>query len=952
MKPHSLFTFISSLWGRLPFAGRLLFTASFALIVAGTAMLYASALGDAKQTKIDLSEQLAGELQAVPASLAELLVIGDFASIQQALDSAVARPNIRAIRYRDASGAMLSSHDQPTPSHAPAAFARWLNLSQVSGQAEAIVGARRYGTIEVTLTPQHAINRSWERLTQHLSILLLAIALDFLGIWLVLRAGLRPLSALDAGAQALKQGKFTARILSQGSPELQRLIGSFNAMAEAVQDSNHRLIQEKERVQITLASIGDAVIATDADGYVEFMNPIAEALTGWPSAEAKGQLITNVFCVMLETSRQPAYNPITRALRDGRIVVMDSLTLLVARDGSERPVADSAAPIRAETGEIIGAVLVFRDQSGEREKLHRLNLLASVFEHTHEGIIITDSERRILEVNPAFTTLTGYASDEVIGKTPGLLRSDRHDDEFYVGIQRALSETGHWNGEIWNRRKNGEVFAELENISAIRDANGQITHYVGIFTDITIQKQHEEQLSYIAHYDALTNLPNRILLADRLQLALAQTKRARDLMAICYLDLDGFKPINDTLGHEVGDRLLMEMARRLSESLRGGDTVARLGGDEFVLLLPGLTTVDECEKSLARLLRRVAEPYLINGHKVGVSASIGVTLYPFDDADADTLLRHADQSMYSAKQAGRNRYQFYDFVQDQRQRERTDFLDRMKAGLLAGEFCLYFQPKVDMRRGVVVGAEALIRWQHPERGLLPPVDFLPFLDGSDFAAAIDTWVLNAALGQLTQWKMAGLDLSVSVNISASLLQDEHFPTRLGELLARHPTVPVGCLEIEVLETAALEDIRRVSEVIGACGKLGVSFALDDFGTGYSSLTYFRRLPASTLKIDQSFVRDMLKDPDDLAIVEGVIGLAHAFRRNVVAEGVETAEHGILLLQLGCDIGQGYGIARPMSAESFPAWVANFTPDPRWKAGEDKYPGSAPVAALSYGARKP
>ncbi|MBI5753168.1 MAG: EAL domain-containing protein [Hydrogenophilales bacterium] len=946
------FAFISSLWGRLPFAGRLLFTASFALVVAGTTMLYASALGDAKQARSDLAEQLAGELQAVPASLAELLVIGDFTSIQQALDSAVTRSNLAAVRYRDASGAVLSSRDQPIPSRAPAAFARWLNLSQVSGQADAIVGARRYGVIEITLTPQHAINRSWERLTQHMAILLLAIALDFLGIWLVLRAGLRPLSALDAGAQALKQGELAARILPQGSPELRRLIDSFNAMAEAVQNSNRRLIQENERVQVTLASIGDAVIATDANGQVEFMNPVAEALTGWPSAEAKGQPITSVFRVMLEASRQPAYNPVMRALRDGRIVVMDSLTLLVARDGSERPVADSAAPIRAETGAIIGAVLVFRDQSGEREKLHRLNLLASVFEHTHEGIVITDAERRILEVNPAFTTLTGYASNEVIGKTPGMLRSDRHDDEFYVGMQHALRETGHWSGEIWNRRKNGEVFAELENISAIRDANGQITHFVGIFTDITLQKQHEERLRYIAHYDALTNLPNRILLADRLHLALAQTKRAHDLMAICYLDLDGFKPVNDTLGHEIGDRLLMEVARRLAESMRGGDTVARLGGDEFVLLLPGLTTVDECEKGLARLLRRVAEPYPINGHKVGVSASIGVTLYPFDDADADTLLRHADQSMYSAKQAGRNRYQFYDFVQDQRQRARTDILDRMKAGLLAGEFRLYFQPKVDMRRGVVVGAEALIRWLHPERGLLPPMEFLPLLDGSDFAAAIDTWVLDAALSHLAQWKMAGLDLSVSVNISATLLQDERFPNRLGELLARHPTVPGGRLEIEVLETAAHEDIHRVSEVIDACSKLGVSFALDDFGTGYSSLTYFRRLPASTLKIDQSFVRDMLKDPDDLAIVEGVIGLAQAFRRNVVAEGVETAEHGILLLELGCDVAQGYGIARPMSAEALPAWVASFAPDPRWAAAVGGYHMGAPFTlALNQESRK-
>jgi EAL domain-containing protein (putative c-di-GMP-specific phosphodiesterase class I) len=357
--------------------------------------------------------------------------------------------------------------------------------------------------------------------------------------------------------------------------------------------------------------------------------------------------------------------------------------------------------------------------------------------------------------------------------------------------------------------------------------------------------------------------------------------------------------------------------------------VARLGGDEFVLLLSGMKDIDECQRTLERLLRSVAKPYTVETAQVELSASVGVSIYPLDDTDPDTLLRHADQAMYAAKESGRNRYHLFDPEHDRRARAQREAMSRIEAGLENGEFRLYYQPKVDMRRGRVVGAEALIRWQHPERGLLPPAEFLSYIDGTELSVGAGEWVIGEALKQMEAGRRAGLDLPVSVNISARHLQSPGFTDYLTQALNRHDRVPAGNLELEILETSALDDLMHVTGLIEECRKLGVTFALDDFGTGYSSLSYFKRLSAETLKIDQSFVRDMLRDSEDMAIVDGIIGLADAFQRKVIAEGVEEVEHGILLLHLGCDLAQGFAIARPMPAEAIPGWVAAWHPHADW-----------------------
>jgi diguanylate cyclase (GGDEF)-like protein len=501
----------------------------------------------------------------------------------------------------------------------------------------------------------------------------------------------------------------------------------------------------------------------------------------------------------------------------------------------------------------------------------------------------------------------------------------RYKDELHAYLRR---NTGHFVSEVRLVCKDGSSKWMLcRGTVTRRDDTGVPVLMVGTFSDITLLKQHEKQLEHIAHYDALTGIPNRVLLADRLQQALAHTKREGSTLAVCYLDLDGFKLVNDTMGHEAGDTVLIEVTQRIKDTIRGDDTVARLGGDEFAVLLLGLNAADECSVSLNRLLEAISQPIEIRSKLFEVSASIGVAIYPGDEYDADTLLRHADQAMYTAKQSGKNRYYLYDAENDQRARVHQEFMRRLESALERGEFQLYYQPKVDMRSLQLVGAEALIRWNHPERGVLAPAEFLHEIEGTTLEVEVGDWVVATALEQLEQWHRAGLAIELSINIAARHLQASDFTWKLKRKLLRYPDLPKGSLQIEVLETAALEDIPRAIDTIERCRNLGITFALDDFGTGYSSLSYLGRLPVDTLKIDQSFIRDMLLDKGDRAIVQGVIALAKAFDRRIVAEGVETEELFLALLEMGCEYGQGYGIARPMPAERLPAWLENWNDTP-------------------------
>lgn len=528
-----------------------------------------------------------------------------------------------------------------------------------------------------------------------------------------------------------------------------------------------------------------------------------------------------------------------------------------------------------------------------------------------------------------FAEMLGYGDGEFGEHAEHFFRIIHPDDvlrikgELQDYLQRNM---GHYVSEMRVACKDGGWKWLLCRGTAIRHDAAQV-RIVGTFTDITLIKQHEKQLEHIAHFDALTGIPNRLLLADRLQQALAHSKRDGSILAVCYLDLDGFKFVNDTMGHEAGDKVLIEVTKRIKGSIREDDTVARLGGDEFAVLLLGLHAAEECSASLNRLLEAISQPIEIRDKLFEVSASIGVATYPGDDHDADTLLRHADQAMYSAKQSGKNRFYLYDAENDQRARTHHELLRRLKLAMERNELELHYQPKVDLRSRHMAGAEALIRWRDPERGLLPPSEFLHEIEGTTLEVELGDWVVAAAFAQLALWHGAGLPMELSINISARHLQAKDFAWKLKRKMLRYPGLPRGSLQVEVLETAALEDIPRVSDTIERCRKLGISFALDDFGTGYSSLSYLGRLPVDTLKIDQSFIRDMMHDAGDRAIVQGVIALAKAFDRRIVAEGVESEELFHELVKMGCEYGQGYGIARPMRASELPAWLEKWNRTP-------------------------
>jgi len=666
---------------------------------------------------------------------------------------------------------------------------------------------------------------------------------------------------------------------------------------------------------LTINRMSDGMYVSVNHGFTNSLGYAAEEVVGHSSLE---------FHIWEDPAARAR---LVRGLQE-RGVVLNLEAVFRAKDGRRVCGLMSASMIYLQG--VPHLLAITRDISERKKTEDSLSLAASVFANSREGIMITSLDGTIMDVNAAFTDITGYAHDEVVGKNPRILHSGRHGADYYASMWSSLHEKGHWYGEVWNRRKNGEIYAEMQTISTVYDASAQPLHFVSLFSDISAYKEHQHQLERIAHYDALTGLPNRVLLADRMRQGIAQVQRRKQLMAVAFLDLDGFKTINDKYGHEAGDQLLVAVSTRMIQALREGDTLARIGGDEFVAVMLDVPDVGASVNMLTRLLEAVAQPFTFGEMQLKVSASVGVTFYPQPEGvDPDQLLRQADQAMYQAKLAGKNRYHLFDSELDRSVRGHHESLDSIRQALARQEFVLHYQPKVNMRTGEVVGVEALIRWQHPVRGLLLPAAFLPVVEDQPLAVDVGEWVIDAALTQIVRWRHAGLQLPISVNVGARQLQQPDFVARLRTRMAQFPTLHARDLEMEVLETSALEDLTHVSRVIDECRALGVHFSLDDFGSGYSSLTYLKRLPVTKLKIDQSFVRDLLVEPDDLAILEGIIGLANAFRRQVIAEGVESVEAGRLLLQMGCELAQGFCIARPMPAQDIPDWIAHWRTDAVW-----------------------
>ncbi len=677
-----------------------------------------------------------------------------------------------------------------------------------------LVNQDRIGWVRVGVSQSATANKLAAITQSGLLYTLLAIVVGVLLAWALASRLTRRLTALAKVADDVSIGKSQVRAWVTGRDEVSHLARAFNVMLDALgaqwqkeADLKDALKAEKELAQVTLASIGDAVITVDAQGLVTVMNEAAQNLTGRPLSQVLHTMVNDFLEFKDSATQDRLPSPVVQVLATGVAAQSGRHTVLLTHQGSLVPVDSLATPIFAENGCLMGCVLVLRDVS-EREMV-------------------------------------------------------------------------------------------------------------------------QERLQWQAGHDALTGLPNRVLLADRFERALEKSNRDNTQLAVCLLDLDKFKPVNDTYGHATGDALLVELTARLNQELRAVDTLTRLGGDEFVILLEDLADAVDLTGLLDRILQTLAEPFEINGQRIEITGSLGLTVYPSDNSDPDTLLRHADQAMYVAKQTGRDRYHRFDVLQDLELASVHQTLARVKQAIVDDELRLYYQPKVNLRNGVVEGFEALLRWQHPQDGMIPPLSFLPLVEQSDVIVDIGEWVITQALAQLAQWQQMGEVWPVSVNIAARHFQREDFFGRLQHLLARYPQVSPALLEFEVLESVALGDVGAMNALMANCRALGIRFSLDDFGTGYSSLSYLKRIPVHTLKIDQSFVRDMIDDVDDRALVESIIHIASLFKLSVIAEGVETQDQGVLLLRLGCDVVQGYGIARPMPAEQVLAWATQFQLDPQW-----------------------
>ena len=587
----------------------------------------------------------------------------------------------------------------------------------------------------------------------------------------------------------------------------------------------------------------------------------------------------------------------------------------VERDGEIEGIvsfADMLTGIELAYVEELRQALEERD-SALASSQRNLQLAEKVMQTSLEGIMVTDCRGRITRVNPAFTQLTGYRPDEVVGKSPSILQSGRHGKAFYDRMWAILDREGQWRGEIWNRRKNGEIYPELLTITAIRDEHERITHYAALFSDISEIKENERRIRHLAYYDPLTGLPNRRLFHDRLSMAVVHAHRHGGMLAVMFVDLDRFKTVNDTLGHAAGDELLEVVASRLAGCLREDDSVARIGGDEFLVLLPEVEAFAPVADVAQRVIDVLAEPIRLCGRELVLGCSIGVSFYPNDGLEGDELVRHADIAMYRAKQRGRNTYALFTPAMHEAARRRLNLEIGMRGALEGEAFSLHYQPLVDATSGEVIGAEALLRWHHPEWGLVSPGEFIPLAEETGLILPIGQWAFRKAVEQAVAWNGR---LHIAFNLSARQFADPGLAGFLEKCIDE-AGLPGESMTLEITETALMQDVDEHVAVMQRLRERGFRFAIDDFGTGYSSLAYLRRFPLDYLKIDRTFTAEILHSADARSIVEATIVLAHSLRLHVVAEGVEGAEQAERLREMGADYLQGYFLGRPDPADCMP-----------------------------------
>ncbi|HEY5603588.1 MAG TPA: EAL domain-containing protein [Gammaproteobacteria bacterium] len=694
------------------------------------------------------------------------------------------------------------------------------------------------------------------------------------------------------------------------------------------------LAESESRYAAVLDSIADGVVVCNADGNIEAMNPMAEQIFACRENEVLTKNLTELF----SAQGQPS---VARFIHDTEVQNAATPPRFaqemegIRADGSCFPLELLISRTRLSNREVLTCIV--RDITLSKQKEQELQLTATAFE-THTAILITRVDGTILRVNPAFTQITGYTAEEAVGNNPKMLQSGHHGKEFYEKLWHTIKTTGKWEGEIWNKRKNGEVYPEWQTITAVKNHAAEVTHYVATFQDITERKQTQAVIEHHAFYDALTNLPNRRMMLDRLNQELSAARRRQDYGALLFLDLDHFKILNDSMGHAVGDSLLQQMAKRLTNHVRVEDTVSRLGGDEFVVLLSNLGSNEKSATATANAIAKkiqvaISRPYQLEGHSFNFTSSMGITLFPSAYESADDVLKHADAAMYRAKDKGRNALCFYQSGMQTEADQRLQLEKELREAFSNNELELYYQPQYN-NRSELVGVEALLRWNHPTGGIVGPNDFIALAEETNLIQPMGVWVMETAIKQYIEWLNSGLFSGreyISINVSARQIQQDDFVAVIASILAAH-TISPHCLKLEITESVLLHDLLDVVTKMNELKELGVSFSMDDFGTGFSSLSYLKRLPFDQIKIDKTFIRDISRDVNDAVIVETIIAMAEHLNLDVIAEGVETREEFEFLQRKGCANYQGFYFSVPLQAQSFEQTIRQFQNNSKPLAG--------------------
>ncbi|MEN8169109.1 MAG: EAL domain-containing protein [Pseudomonadota bacterium] len=692
--------------------------------------------------------------------------------------------------------------------------------------------------------------------------------------------------------------------------ELGVLADTFVMMSSAIRGRENELRGKQRQIEGFVGNAPAVIYIKGRDGRFQLVNPLYEKLFSVKNEQMIGQtdsvLSNKKVAAQLRANEELVFSTLEPVQVEENIPQREELHTYLS----------IKFPLFDDDDNVIAVCGISTDITERKRTENDLLLAKNIIENANEGVVVTTLDGVIIDINDAYERISGYKREEVLGKTPAVNQSGRHDEAFYKAMWDDIDARGYWQGEIWDRRKNGEVYPKWLSIKKVRNGKGEATHYVGIFSDITAKKATEEQLEKLAYFDALTELPNRILFRDRLGQEIAMAHRHQSKVALCFLDLDRFKYVNDTLGHVAGDELLKMVANTLRGAVREADTVSRLGGDEFTIVIPDIEHDEQASTVANKIIEELGQTWLLHGHEVHIGVSIGIAIYPTDSGDVDQLIKHADMALYKAKDEGRNNFQFFSEALQASMSDRILMEKYLRKALYNKEFSLHYQPKYDLTDDTLSGMESLVRWKHPERGLVPPGDFIPLCEETGLIVPLGEWILREACRQTSEWiRNNGQPMTVAVNLSARQFQQKNL-IELIERILDETGLSAQFLELELTESMVMDDVDSAIETMHALRDLGLRLAIDDFGTGYSSLSYLKRFPINTLKIDQSFVKDLATDSDDASIVQAIIAMGRQLDLHIVAEGVETGEQLEFLRNHGCKEVQGYFMSRPLPSDEF------------------------------------